>query len=567
MQNPKRNRRLTIFGLIITIIILIIYFSAETVIENLLRNEIKKQLNTNPSRHYNISTGNIKIEFISGRITIDNIRISPTDSARQILNDGQLKNLMDLQLNDFELKGLRVFHFLRTQNMHISTLKASDIRLDAMYNPEIQQKSNPNKLRLKDIFSDQFTGAQINKIEIDNFAFNRFHYQDTSNATMRLDSLFLSFSNVNLDSLTVKNTIPANFDNLKIRSGDILLNASRFYKIATRDIAFSLLDSTLTIDGFQLIPKYAKFDFSKQIKYNTDWFNITIPQLHIRNIHLTDVFKSEFLHIDQIAIEKPAIEIFRDKTVPDPPFKFKPLLASMIHNIPIPVQVDSLLISNGKLVYEETSKDHQKVGQVFFEPFTISVHNFTNIDTVIANNNMAIIDFQGTLMGKTSVTTTIKADLAGSLDYFEVEGKMGTMAATAINPLVENLLFVSIKSGNINKTYFYFYANDDHSTGEVFLEYSDLKVEILNAEDPNKQRIAQSFVANNLIRNNNLKTDHKYLIGQINFERDKNKGLPNYLWKSLQSGIISIVAPVASKETKAEKRKKSTPKKKKEKRD
>ena len=554
-QNPKRKRRLLIFGGSFIVLALIFYFGAEPFVENLIAREVQKQLNSNPSRQYDLKTGKIKIRFLSGNIWVDDLTLTPSDSAWQLWNNGSIKSLFDLHLNGIKIRGLKALRFLRDKNMEIKLIKASDIHLDIYSNPDWKGAEEQKKLKLADIFTDEFIGANIDKFEIENFAVNRYLYADTGKPALSLDSLYLSFITVKIDSQTIKKVLPLQFENLKINSSDFLVNTSRFYKIATRDIAFNLTDSTFIVDGFQLIPRYSKYDFSDQIKYNTDWFNIGSERIEFQNIHLSELVQGKVIHLEAIHIHQPVIEIFRDKTLPESPYKQKPLVATMLRKIPMDVMIDSLIISEGKLVYEETPKDRKESGKLFFEPFTLKASNFTNMDSVIAQNNSANIKFESMIMGKTMFSANITADLSRTDDYFEVEGKLDRMPATVLNPLVENLLLVSVVSGDIKKTQFYFYANNDNSSGEVFLEYENLKIEILQTDDKSKQRVAQSFVANNLIRNDNLSSDRKYLVGQINFERDKNKGMPNYIWKSIQSGIVSVIAPVASKDSKEEKRK------------
>ncbi len=557
-QNRKKSRRrLIIVGRILVILFVIIYFSSEMVIENLVSREINKQINDRPSSLYELETGKVNLRFLKGAIEIENVVLHPTDSAIQLIENAQIKSLVRLDLQDFELDGLKILRFLRKKKMDISNVSASGIHLDLFTNPDVEKKHQKESISLKDIFTDQFVEASISKLQIRDLAFRYFNTSDTAQPQFSLDSLYLTFSEVQVDTNTLRQNIPVNFENLKINSSDIVLNTSEYYKIATDDIGFNMQDSSLVVDGFRLIPRYTREAFNQRMKYNTDWFNIVVPRITLRNIHLSHWIGGNIIHLGSIEIEQPDLDIYRDKNLPDAPFKHKPLLASSLRKIPANILVDSLLIRNGVLKYGELSEKASDPGEIYFEPFSITAYNLTNADSIIAEQSSLLLTFEGSIMGKTSLQAHIKADLTSEKDYFEIDGKLGRMPASALNPMIENLLFVSIQSGDIKGTNFYFYADDHESSGEVFLEYEDLKVDVLNTEDHEKKKAAQSFIANNLIRNSNLNSDRKYLVGQINFERDKNKGIVNYVWNSVKTGVISIIAPVASKDNKAEKRKRS----------
>jgi hypothetical protein len=99
-------------------------------------------------------------------------------------------------------------------------------------------------------------------------------------------------------------------------------------------------------------------------------------------------------------------------------------------------------------------------------------------------------------------------------------------------------------------------ATDDASTGQLIFEYENLKVDVQKKKDQNKKATLISFVANELVKKKNLPENRNYSRGTIQFERRKDRAIVNYLWKSIQSGIISVVAPIADPNKKQNKEQK-----------
>ena len=147
-------------------------------------------------------------------------------------------------------------------------------------------------------------------------------------------------------------------------------------------------------------------------------------------------------------------------------------------------------------------------------------------------------------------------DLASKYEEFTINGKLEPVSGTDFNQMVEHLLPVHIKSADISKTTFKFSANDDISNGELIMNYDNLHVEVIKGKEHDKKAGLISFVANELVRQKNLEDKGKYIKGFIRFERRKDKAIVNFLWNSIKTGIISIVAPIADKNKKIEKEEK-----------
>ena len=91
---------------------------------------------------------------------------------------------------------------------------------------------------------------------------------------------------------------------------------------------------------------------------------------------------------------------------------------------------------------------------------------------------------------------------------------------------------------------FNFTGTDNVSTGWMEFYYSGLDAVVLKKNhDPQWGFI--STMANTLILSNNPVEGKAPKIVSIGYERDKNKGLINYVWKTIQSGLLHTVLPTS----------------------
>lgn len=99
-----------------------------------------------------------------------------------------------------------------------------------------------------------------------------------------------------------------------------------------------------------------------------------------------------------------------------------------------------------------------------------------------------------------------------------------------------------MKTGIVESLKAEFEVKSDTSSGEVLLLYRDLKISFLE-EDSGEQRFQErlkDFVANTFsIKSENTEEDPR--VGKIQFERETNKSIFAYWWKSLLSGIKDTI--------------------------
>ncbi|NJM25021.1 MAG: hypothetical protein HC859_05455 [Bacteroidia bacterium] len=99
---------------------------------------------------------------------------------------------------------------------------------------------------------------------------------------------------------------------------------------------------------------------------------------------------------------------------------------------------------------------------------------------------------------------------------------------------------VKIENGTIARLQFHFWFNNDRSDGQVELSYEDLKVVKLKDDNRNGKDDLVTLLLNVLIRKNKGKwVTGKNNIGLVQYGRDQQKGVFNFWWKSLFSGVKS----------------------------
>ena len=533
-----------IFGIIILLLIAVFIFS-NTYLVKLVEKEINSHVNQNPNSLYKVVFEDLNIGITDRSITLKNISISPRNFAIDSLNAGKIKTLIQSQIELFQIKGVRILEYLKNKDIQIRKIKVKGVETIYLINPEVKAPEHKTSLPSQNIFSKDFTGATIRSIDIKDVTLKVSDNKDIDKPWFEIDSLSFVIKDVVFDKKTIERKLPVSFSNFKLNTRNFSYKSLKYYDISTSEVSFNMEDSSIVLDNFIFKPKYSKAIYNKKLKYENDLFSISTEKIKLNGLSLNDIIFNNVFRLNSIEILKPDIEISRDKNLPDKPYKYKPLIASLIKKIPVTLSVDSLLIIDGKLAYKEKQHLTSNHGEVHFDPLNITAYNITNDPERLEKDHYLDLYLSGKLMGEGNLDVEISFNLIRHDDYFTAKGKLGTIPGIAFNKMTKNLLLVEIKMGDIHSAEFNFSANDKVSQGEMQIIYENLKVEIFKTNKDNKESKFMTFVANKTIRKKNLLDDPKYRTGIIYFERNKNKALPNYLWKSIQTGLISVIAPVA----------------------
>ena len=552
-MTKKRKRILIIAGGILIVFIIVLagvnsYFGYK------IKNLIKAKINENPDSTLAISYSSINVNIYTGLIRINDLLIEPGKKKTERFRNGELKSIFSLKLKSFRVSGIDILGFMTKKKLHIGKITIKDADINLIVNNALKTDKLEIRRDTLDIFSEKIKGITINEINFKDIDLRVSDIKQEKDPFIKLNSLSISLMGVKVDSTTINNSIPASYNSFALQTRKFVYNKPKFYSIIYSGLNFNMKDSTLNISDFQLKPKYSKASFDKRIPYETDLFDIKTKAIIINRIGILSFLSNKELNIPSMEILDPNIDIYRNKRITDPPYKYKPLLVTLIKKISVPILLDTLKIKNGKLIYGELHEYRDKPGEVEFSNLNINGYNITNRKKQIALHPIFRLDVSSKLMGKANFQVNFRFDQSKTNDFFTVDGEMGRIIATEINRVSESMMRMKIKSGVIHKASFHFWANNDQSKGELIMDYENLKIEVMKV-DERKSYKALSAIANGVMNNHNIPGKKKYKTGLIHFSRDKNKAIPNYLWKSIQSGLVSIMASVAESKDQKEIRK------------
>jgi hypothetical protein len=349
---------------------------------------------------------------------------------------------------------------------------------------------------------------------------------------------------INLVKNKQDDPIGYSYGQVEIHLSDITLHSeSGLYDMGIADFSANKQDSTIIIKGFRMIPKYDKKEFSRKLAFQNDRFDVNIGKIDVERIGFRRLLAGQPLNISSIRIDSLDADIYRDKNVLADLNRFPPFYNESFLKISLPVMVDSVMITNSRIKYGEVAEEKTTAGEITLENFNLSTFGLSNQVTDSTRIHEMRLFINAKVMGEGTLNVEVALPLEGKLHNFECKGSVGAMKLSPLNGMLEPSINMTFKGGTVDRLTFDFTANDNVSKGWMEFLYSDLDVVLLK-KDQGKEWGVVSFLANSMTLSNNPAPGKGLKIVEIGYERDKNKGIINYVWKTIQSGMVHTILPI-----------------------
>jgi hypothetical protein len=443
-------------------------------------------------------------------------------------NDSLPKFPHHLFVNSIRLEGISVYRLLVKKKLHIDKI-IFDVG-EFQFNRGLKKPRSEVK--------------ELN-IDLENVAIDRIEIKDVYTKVFT-DSLiqYEGLVSLNLDNLVI-----GDLDSIgkltayEVESFDAVIKRLNIkgrkdmYTSTISKIHANSAEGKIEIDSVLLVPKYSKYRFSRKVGRELDRMNVLLPKISINDFAFGEVKDSVF-RAASIEVKSPELYIYKDKRLPFKKEKDTPLPIAMLRGFKVGIAVDSVKIIDANITYEEFPENGYHTGKVTFERLNATLDHLTNRDHY-PDYKQATLKATSFVMGK----GLLKAEFSlpyGKSQVYNAKGSIGNFSLHRLNPILENLAFVSVTSGRLNQLTFNFDYTDRRSSGSVVVNYEDLKINSLTKEKSPEKNELKTFIVNTLLRKNkDEKVDMEKRTGTIEFERERKRAIFHYWWRSLLSGIKS----------------------------
>jgi len=445
-------------------------------------------------------------------------------------------NNLETKASQVEIKGIRIYQLIFTGKVSLKQIKVDDaiVVYRVREKKKKEQKSN---------------SKEMPELQLDELIIENSHVQ-LKQGDKEKDFLSVDFDLVinEVDQATLKQ--PTNFlDKLTTFNSHNLrfITKDSIYRVGASSLRYAKTNNALQMDSIFVSCNYDKFKLGKIVGHETDWIKLNMDSARVESTDLKNLILNK--HANKVTLHKPQLNVFLDKRLPFPEGKRPKLLKEMLAEKSASFSIDSILIDDADIVYEEYVKKAEGPGVVSFNKLSGHISNLYS-----ANKKHQV---PPRLIAKCDLLNTSKlyADVSFPLkpnDLTIVKGKLEAMDLTAFNTMMKYVAFTEIEQGRLNSLDFEFSYDQKTSNGKMNFAYEDLKIDFLNKDDAKTGGFfneVKGFLANTFVVNSyNSYDSGKFRVGEISYERNMKKSMFNFWWKSILTGFQSSTGVKSSEE-------------------
>jgi len=547
-RHPIRKILLWLLALVIVatgIIFGVGYFYYAKIIRTLVIETVSRE----SKGIYQAEIGDLTLNVLDGNLTVDRFALVPdTARYRSRLNADTLSPLLiRVTINQFRVTGFRAMKAIRERKIDMNWISFTGpaVTVFRMKMPVNAEKEVKKERMMTLPLPKGLSSVAVNELRVDNA---KLEFVDCTRDSVTRN--FFPLCTIVIRDILIDNVHQGvnrlyNAADISIKLGSYSIPLKDgLNRISFGEAGLSSGAGEVYLKDFHLEPLYDKYSYSRKVGYQADRMDVRIRRLHLARINLRGLLAEGRLEAGLLEVDSLVLQDYRDNRVPDRA-GFRPQMPQDgLRKLKTAIRIDTILVKNGMATYQEQVGDEP--GTLCFSQIGGTFTGLTNDSILLSTRLVAELKASALLMGKGKTDATFRFNLWDPRNSFTFSARIGPMELAEINPMLSNLMPAKVVSGQLTRLDVpLVYANDDLSQGKLNFYYQDLSVSVVDKQQTCFSKLKTGVInwaANDLvISNNNPSKPGKMKTGVIQFNRNKQSSIFNFLWKSVLSGLKSTM--------------------------
>ena len=497
---------------------------------------------------YTFNYEELELNLMQKQITLHNFSMKPLKAFEEAFLNGEseVRSIKQLEVNEVIIEGVGLMNFLWDKSIQVSAIRIDSVTLDLLLSGRDKKVSNkenkPPGLSLEGVRLPGVKELALGTFELGSFTMHQ------RNAESRDTLLSFTSAGGHFEGLRVekaseeeKSVFEPDLEDLTLYLDEEMLDLRQnLYTVGFRNMEYSYTERNLHVRDLLFRPREERDSFRLKNKYSYEIYEATSTDLILEDFDLNAFLDNGEFLTEKMLIDSLRLEIFRDKSLPFNTQKKKLLLNQKLAERSFPLHIGMIGFRDAYLKYVEQIEAGTPPLVVDFLDVDGKIENFTTLpekqlpDTPLTINLSARLD--------QAIPMAVEIEMPYDSNRFTAKGHTeGTSDFSSLNKTVLPAIGLQFESGRLDGLRFNLWGNPWTLNGNLTLLYHNLDVALY--KEHHKKRKALSWVANVLLKKSNPKPNGHLVISEIHAERVPYKGLANYLWKGVESGIINSLNP------------------------
>ncbi len=298
-------------------------------------------------------------------------------------------------------------------------------------------------------------------------------------------------------------------------------------------------EGEMSVDSFSISPQLTLLQYKTAATIpKDDYLKIKSGKWTADSVTIDRRDNDTIIQIRKIEGSDINLFAFKDRTRSPAFFKYKLLPTEMLLKLTTKINVDSIRFNNMNVVYEETNKKTNELGQVPVADLNVQIANVKNC--IIAPTDSIYITATGNILGQ------LHTQLFVSQSYFDTSGYLRINITTdgvylpAFNTVLVPFARAEILKGQLQKLNVTAIGNKHRTIGAARMYYRGLDIRLLNKNDVARRSLPNQFASRAamwlFVRKNNAGKSSLFI-----YQRRTEKSSINYIIKTALEGVKSAI--------------------------
>ncbi|MDP2724150.1 MAG: hypothetical protein Q8O72_15440 [Bacteroidales bacterium] len=547
----RKSRKIFLISGIVLAVILVLTLSANLIVSRIVERKVRNILETTPVKGYDISFNTLRVNLFSMSVILKDICLKPDTILMNEYKSfsATKKTLIQTEIPVLKIRYLDALSYLSGNVVTIDEIlyqratitiytgggKREKRKITA---EEIEKGINMNNLVIPGI-----GGVDIGEIKLNNLNLLVINPVKGDTLVHNTDIDFTLEKIYLIKNESDSNSFRLDMSDIRFElTNEHFVVASGKYNLSFSKLSFSAKTHEILINDFLFKPTLDAKRLASQFKYRTDVYQAEVRDIAVQLGDVKNMLITGNYYLPQIRLDGLNLFIVRNISLPFDEAR-RPLLPNqLLKTLKTDIDIDSLEITNGNLLYEETNNDNTLPMKVSLDKLHLLISEITSIRDSMANNRPMKIHLTADLQNQLPLDVRFEFPLLSKSDTFSFAGTLGGGKMSIFNPVVKSAVDVKFVNGKLNGIDFSVQANPAYAMGEMTMLYTGLQGEVLKKSSDNSNKLL-SWIADQVVKSDNPFAREKPRVVPVYFDRVMYKGFGNFAFKSLLSGILASTIP------------------------
>lgn len=513
-----------------------------------LQQEIENLATKSSNNLYTLHIGGSYLDLWKGELSVRDISLSTDTSTWMTIRECQpdsFPSLISLSIDAIHIRNFNWIAYFSNKKLKFRKLVFDHpvFRMTQCRDTSAEEASLKNQLlRLPERLSPVAEALLIKHISINHaeLELQTLSAGDTTRQRISDAEVYVKDLNINKKSSDISfcKDIVA-----RSKHVEFLFNKST-QMIVLDDFLLSKNDSQISVRNFAVVPQMSEQEFNRQHSVRRAYFNFSSPAITLLGFDLNRMLEYNYFMAHSLKVEQADIHLAISRFLPLPYHKDVP--QEMVRKIKSQFHIKEITVLDARIVL--TTRVPGLDYDISFDHAYISAENFSNDTAFMSNAHPLEIWAESRFMEQAPIKMKMNIPLLSNTFEADYSAVIHSLPLDALNPLIEHQ-HVGIKSGYLKSANIRSVIRNGIAEGYVKMQYDDLEVKVMDKES-GKTRKLVSKLANLFVNDENLLDNDgstAFIIGEINYTRNRQEDLFGFMWHSIQTGLLPTLVPAYQK--------------------